>query len=112
MKQLIACCGLNCENCEARIATILNDDELRKETAQKWSVMNGSSEITAETINCVGCRIDGVKFAFCSDLCPVRKCTLDKGYNTCGDCKELDSCKIVGQIFEHNPKAKENLSKM
>ena len=29
MKQLIACCGLDCENCDARIATINNDDKLR-----------------------------------------------------------------------------------
>ena len=45
MKQLIACCGLDCENCDARIATINNDDKLREETAQKWSVMNNTSEI-------------------------------------------------------------------
>ena len=32
MKQLIACCGLDCENCDARIATINNDDKLREET--------------------------------------------------------------------------------
>ena len=51
MKQLIACCGLDCENCDARIATINNDDKLREETAQKWSVMNNTSEITPETIN-------------------------------------------------------------
>ena len=35
MKQLIACCGLDCENCDARIATINNDEKLREETAQK-----------------------------------------------------------------------------
>lgn len=30
MKQLIACCGLDCESCDARIATVKNDDELRE----------------------------------------------------------------------------------
>ena len=59
MKQLIACCGLDCENCNARIATINNDDKLREETAQKWSAMNNTSEITPETINCTGCRLRG-----------------------------------------------------
>ena len=43
MKQLIACCGLDCENCDARIATINNDDKLREETARKWSIMNNTS---------------------------------------------------------------------
>ena len=63
MKQLIACCGLDCENCDARIATVKNDDELREKTAQKWSAMNNAPEITAATINCMGCRADGVKYA-------------------------------------------------
>ena len=29
MKQLIACCGLDCESCDARIATVRDDNELR-----------------------------------------------------------------------------------
>ena len=27
MKQLIACCGLDCENCDARIDTVRDDNE-------------------------------------------------------------------------------------
>ena len=53
MKQLIACCGLDCEGCDARIATVRNDNELREKTARKWSVMNNAPEITAATINCM-----------------------------------------------------------
>ena len=60
MKQLIACCGLDCESCDARIATVKNDNELREKTAQKWSAMNNAPEITAATINCMGCRTDAV----------------------------------------------------
>ena len=44
MKQLIACCGLDCENCDARIATVTNDDALREKTAKAWSVMNNDSK--------------------------------------------------------------------
>lgn len=109
MKQLIACCGLDCESCDARIATVRDDNELREKTAQKWSVMNNTSEITAETINCMGCRADGVKFAFCSNYCAIRKCVSEKGFDTCGDCEELENCQIVGAIFQHAPAAKENL---
>lgn len=28
--QLIGCCGLDCEKCDARIATLTNDNALRK----------------------------------------------------------------------------------
>ena len=109
MKQLIACCGIDCENCDARIATIADDNELRVKTAQKWSAMNNAPEITAVTINCMGCRVGGTKFAYCSDYCEIRKCVYGKEYNTCGDCKELDNCQIVGAIFQNVPGAKENL---
>lgn len=35
MKQLIACCGLDCENCDARIATVTNDDALREKPPKR-----------------------------------------------------------------------------
>ena len=109
MKQLIACCGLDCENCDARKATIANDDELRAETARKWSEMNHAPEITATTIHCTGCRTEGIKFAYCSDLCMIRRCVQEKGFDTCGDCRAVDDCPIVGAVFRHAPDAKERL---
>ena len=33
MNQLIGCCGLDYETCDARIATITNDNALREKTA-------------------------------------------------------------------------------
>ena len=81
-KELIACCGLDCESCDARIATVRNDNELRENTAKKWSEMNNIAEITAETINCKATRSDGVKYAYCSDYCEVRKCVNTKRFNT------------------------------
>ena len=40
MNKMIACCGINCETCEARLATINDDDQLRKEVSRKWCEMN------------------------------------------------------------------------
>ena len=34
MKKLIAYCGLDCEKCDARIATLNNDNALREKVAQ------------------------------------------------------------------------------
>ncbi len=45
MKTYIACCGLDCETCETRLATIHNDNELRKKIAKEWSELN-HTEIT------------------------------------------------------------------
>jgi hypothetical protein len=108
MKELIACCGLDCENCDARRATVLNDDALRKKTAELWAKAN-NAPIRSEHINCLGCRVEGVKCYYCSDLCQIRQCVLRKGYATCADCPQLDSCITVGAIFSNVPAARENL---
>jgi hypothetical protein len=49
MNEYIAYCGLNCEACEARLATVNNDDALRQRVAREWSELNGV-EITVEMI--------------------------------------------------------------
>ena len=36
--QLIGCCGLDCEACDARIATLTNDTALREKTAVQQEV--------------------------------------------------------------------------
>ena len=104
MNQYIACCGLDCETCEARLATVNNDDALRAKVAKLWSDLN-SVEITPEMINCVGCRINGVKTPYCESLCPIRQCALGRGVETCGDCSEMESCEKLGAITEHNSDA-------
>ena len=53
--KLIACCGLDCEKCDARIATLADDNALREKTAALWSKLNGA-QITPEMINCTGRR--------------------------------------------------------
>lgn len=107
--ELIACCGLDCGECDARRATLLNDDGLREETARRWSVMNGTPEITSATIDCMGCRTEGVKFAYCNGMCSIRRCVSEKGYETCGDCPSMECCPMVGAVLRHAPGAKTNL---
>lgn len=100
MNLLRACCGLDCKKCEARIATINNDDELRKAVADKWSKMNNEPSITPESINCNGCRtLDGCKFYFCSHLCEIRKCCMNKGFDTCATCNEWETCAIIAPFL-------------
>lgn len=104
MKKYIAYCGLDCETCEARQATVNNDDELRIRVAKLWSELNGV-EITPEMINCTGCRIPGVKTPYCDSLCPIRQCAMKKQVETCGSCPEMKSCEKVGAILANNSEA-------
>ena len=108
MKTLIAYCGLDCDSCEARLATINNDKSLRAEVAKKWSDLNGV-EITPQMINCVGCRVDGVKTPYCESLCPIRQCALVKKVSTFGEYKQMEYCQKLGAIIGNNPSALKNL---
>ncbi len=110
MKNLIAYCGLDCEKCEARTATLTNDNALREKVAKEWSELNGVT-ITPEMINCEGCRVDGVKTPFCDSLCPIRQCALGKAFETCGDCEAMNGCKTVGAVISNNAEALNNLKK-
>ena len=108
---LIACCGLDCETCDARIATITNDNALRKKTAARWTELNGVT-ITPEMISCTGCRIDGAKTSFCDKLCSIHNCVREKGLDTCADCTQMDVCQELGRITSNNPSAMENLKQL
>lgn len=110
MNQLIGHCGINCEKCEARIATVKNDDNLREEVAKKWAEYNNCPEIKAEHINCMGCRTEGVKTVYCSFMCEIRKCVFAKGFETCGECAELRTCKKLEPILQFHKDAIDNLT--
>lgn len=108
MKKMIAYCGLDCEKCDAYIATINDNQELRKKTAKLWAELN-NAPILPEHINCQGCRVDGIKTVFCDNMCGIHQCALEKGVATCGDCLDLERCPTVGEILENNPSALKNL---
>ena len=99
----------DCERCEARLATVRNDEALRESVARRWSALNGV-EITPEMINCAGCRVDGVKTPYCESLCPIRQCALQKCAETCGNCAEMETCEKVGMILGNNAEARRNLA--
>ena len=108
MKDMIGYCGLDCEKCDAYLATVHDDQALREKTAKLWAEQN-NAPILPEHINCEGCRVNGVKTVFCEHMCEIRKCAREKGVSTCGHCPEIESCLTVGAIFKNCPDAMENL---
>jgi hypothetical protein len=108
MEKLISCCGLNCAGCDARIATMENDDNLRKSTAEKWRTAYNAPGLSPEMINCTGCREEGAKFSHCGE-CEIRNCVKAKGFETCGDCSEMETCAIVSGVHKYVPEARQNL---
>lgn len=111
MGKLISCCGLDCATCDARIATLANDNELRAKTAEKWKVQHNAEGLTPEMINCTGCSEAGVKFNHC-EQCEIRKCALANGFKTCAECEKLENCSIVKNVHQYVPEALQNLKSL
>ena len=109
--KLNGCCGLDCEKCDARIATITNDSALREKTAELWTKLNGVP-ITPDMISCTGCRIEGAKTPFCDKFCPVHNCVREKKLDTCADCEQTGGCPTLGQIAANSPFVLENLKRL
>ncbi|HPB30940.1 MAG TPA: DUF3795 domain-containing protein [Candidatus Sumerlaeota bacterium] len=101
---MIACCGLDCEKCEALIATEKNDDALRAEVAGKWSELY-HVPIQPGDINCTGCRSDGVKVYYCDHMCEIRKCSMGKGLENCAPCSDYP-CANLNEVFKMAPHAR------
>ena len=108
MHPLIAFCGLDCARCDARTATIHNDDALRQQVARQWSEWN-QVDIPAASINCLGCRTEGVKCPYCDSMCPIRQCALQKGVSHCGECLDSTGCNLLQQEHRNAPEAQANL---
>ena len=108
MNPLIAFCGLDCSRCEARTATLHNDDTLREQVARQWSEWN-HVDIPAENINCLGCRTEGVKCPYCDSMCPIRQCALRREVSHCGECPESPDCHLLQQVHSNAPEARANL---
>lgn len=104
---MIGCCGIDCGQCEAFIATKNDDNALRGKVAEKWAKQN-NVPIKPEHINCTGCKSAGVRTYYCDQLCKIRKCTTEKLISTCADCSDYP-CSSLDAIFRSAPQAKTTL---
>ena len=105
----IGYCGLDCRLCDARVATLNNDDELRAKTAELWCEMNCTDVIKPEHINGLGCRTEGVKTYFCSCLCEVRRCCIEKNFESCAVCADKATCGKLAPFMD-NEVARKNMN--
>ena len=63
MNKIVGYCGIDCSKCNAYIATITNDNELKEKTARLWSKLN-NAKILPENINCNGASLKALKQHF------------------------------------------------
>ena len=94
-------CGIDCSKCDAYIATITNDNELKKKTARLWSKLN-NAKILPENINCNGCKYEGIKTIFCTNLCFIRKCAIKNNVDNCKQCAKFNTCADIQKFVKIN----------
>ncbi|MBN1502177.1 DUF3795 domain-containing protein [Candidatus Woesearchaeota archaeon] len=102
----IACCGLDCYECPAYIATQEDSDAKRKVTAELWTE-EFKTEIKPGDVNCDGCRSNGERFSHCN-VCEIRKCVYEKNLKNCAFCTDY-ACAKLNDFFIMAPEAKSNL---
>ena len=73
-------CCIECNKCDAYVATRNNDDELRAKVAKQW-------KMKAEEVNCNGCKSGKALFN-----CEAKECAVKKRLPTCAHCREFASC--------------------
>lgn len=103
MKEIIAYCGLICNECPAFIATEKNDRKQMKKLAREWSSEN--YKVSPEEVKCTGCHAESkVVFKFCIE-CEIRKCGIEKAIDNCGYCDEYP-CEKLNIPFKNSIKNK------
>ena len=107
MNKMIAYCGLVCTECPAFIATKEDDNDKRKETAEKWSKQHNTS-IMPEDINCDGCVSNSELIFSYPKVCEIRKCGQKRGVINCAHCDDY-ACDRLNEFFKSVPDAKTTL---
>lgn len=96
MADLIAYCGINCDTCPLYIATINNDEAMKKEILLKYEKLyNRSFEI--KEMECYGCK-SGMKFSL-SNACNITPCNINRGTETCSQCENYQ-CERIKKFYE------------
>jgi hypothetical protein len=89
-KPLVAACGLDCEECEIRLAS--DNPELASRISD-WFHRHGSPHVAPENVRCSGCRGDRAKHW--SADCWILLCCVDKkGLESCHECKGFPCGKL------------------
>ena len=112
---MIAYCGLQCDTCPIRLATLEPDKQkqlqMRTMVANilrdRYNMVLRPDEIT----DCDGCTLEtGRLFITCAQ-CNVRKCARERKHDSCAYCKDY-ACEKLQAVFADQPEAKMELERL
>lgn len=97
----LACCGFDCGNCPFFIYTETRDAELGKKLIEKFSTPQKT--FTTDDLICFGCHADTASaHKFCAE-CAIRLCSIGRGLQSCGQCKDFPCPTLTRSIHSDTP---------
>lgn len=106
----IGCCGMDCDACEARRATLSHDSNALARIAVTAEISDGDSFVLPSKLKCTGCLEPGVKSIRCGK-CLIRACALENHLPHCGYCENFP-CELGTDVWEAIPEYKHNLEQL
>jgi hypothetical protein len=106
MPEMMAYCGLRCDECKILKVTQARDYEQKKQTAKRWSDQF-EIKFKPEDVTCEGCKSD-VLSGWCRSICKMRPCAEERNVETCAHCDNYP-CDVLKKFLSEEPVAKENL---
>ena len=89
-------CGVNCEKCNAYVATTTGNESLKMKVIKEWGALY-KRNFEVEDILCYGCKSDTL-FMLCS-LCDIKPCNEKHNVSNCQDCENCP-CERIDRFFE------------
>lgn len=103
----MGCCGMDCETCAARKATLNRDNKMLAKLAAAAEKAGKESFILPSRMRCTGCLEKGDKSISCNE-CRIRQCAMEQHIPHCGFCENFP-CELGGVVWEAVPEYKHNL---
>lgn len=112
MNIFLSYCGLECNTCPIRLATLetnpLRQEEMREAVINQCRELYGMELEPGDITDCDGCRTGtGRLFSGCLD-CRIRNCAEKKKVETCADCSDYP-CDALSGLFRQEPAARTRL---
>lgn len=104
----IAYCCINCDICPLYKATIDKDEEAKMKLANEWGDAK-KPDFKLENFYCYGCKDERSK-GVVGMGCTVRKCALKKGFATCAQCGDFETCDE--KLWKSFPEIRDSVRKM
>ena len=110
MNQMIACCGIDCAQCEAYLATQADDLATKERVLAEWRIRYNSPRMDLAWVTCDGCTSTGRRSAHCG-ICHIRACAVEHGVANCAHCPDY-SCAKLDAFLASIPVARANLEEI